>query len=856
MILRPSSLVRVRGLGASLLVGAVLCSAFPSFLGAQAVKSSAPARSVPAVGTPVSPPQAIEGLDARPVVPLEFSRAWLGKAKAVRQARAELDAEGRLDGASPEELAELGAALSGVLRVPVIPVVYGDVDVPFPEEVLADRLFGPIRGDTVSYSAYWDEVSGGLLQVEGEVLPWVRLRKPARHYLSKDDFGWASFGRVVEFREAVLRAADRMIDFSRFDNDGPDGIPNSGDDDGFVDFVAFLYVPKCTGDWREGAIWPHRGAMEPFETSSIGANGEPIRIADYVILPAVGQGSCEPLDIGVLAHETGHALGLPDLYGYDGSSQGIGAWGLMGTGSHSASYSPAHLSAWSKEQLGWVRVEWITGEEETLEIEPVVESRTVYRYDLPGDTREYLLFENRQRIGSDKALPGSGLLAWRIDPDLGELMGWNGGGPHAAVRLIQADERGALHRGGHADAGDPFPGESGRTTLEIEGAPPLRLSAIDERDGTIHAEVELGFSAPTLVGSPSQVRLAASAGDSIVSRVVTVRREGGAGYGWTPSVSASWLRATRLGDVLVLSAETAGLPPGEHTGAVELELPGEGTAGRIEVQLTVTAPGAPEIVAADIPWSWGLTARSGLLFQAGYSWDPLTLRPQPRLLHLRAGTDLARTLARIPAEALYAPVHGPDDDVYVLARVAEENLLYRVAPDGGSELVTRGLGTAPAYGAAALHDGSILVANWTGEVQRVLPDGAILPWSNFGRPIYQIAADHESTLYAASLDGNVLRLDTQGRVRILPTGFGRGRLVAITATPSGTVFAAERGGKGRIVRIERDGTTREIGRVPGAQFYGLAVDGNLLYAVDLGNRQLLRVSIDGPVTGEVAASEP
>lgn len=824
----------------------VLALAFPALAGAQMVRPS------PAVQGPLSPPTAIAGLDARPTPPLEFSRAWLGRAERVRQRRAELMAAGQLDGISPDSLAKLGAALAGTLRVPVIPVHYSDVSPPFSHKDLANHLFGAGSGDTVSYLSYWREVSGGLLTVDGMVAPWVRLSKPGSYYLPKERYGWASFGRRAEVWREALAEADRYLDFGQFDNDGPDGIPNSGDDDGYVDFVAILYATRCDGEWRDGSIWPHRGAMPPFETNDDAAGGGKIKITDYVILPVSEPGTCAPLDIGVLAHETGHALGLPDLYDYDGSSQGIGAWGLMGTGSQSAPHSPAHLSAWSKEQLGWVRVNWLKPEQSYLWLPPVVRDRTVYRYDLPGPSGRYLLFENRQHIGSDSELPGTGLLIWRIDPDRGELGGWNGSETRRAVALIQADGRDDLARGRPADAGDPFPGLKQRDTFEYPGPQPLRLTGIAERAQVITANLEVGFQTPTLVADGA-VHLTVLPGDTGVDRTVPIRREADAEGEWQPIASAGWLRVRREGESLVVTADASKLGPGVYTDTVRLVLEDqEGDAGRVEVELSVAEPGVAEVVASDVPWGWGLTMSAGRIYQASYGWDPLALRPRPRLLHLPDGGRQAETLARLPAEAVYAPVTGRNGGVYIVGRFRDDNLLYRVRPDGRAEMVATGLGTAPAYGTAALDDGSVLVAEWNGRIHRVAPDGSIQPWAEVGTNIYQIAVDGAGTLYAASYTGEVLRVEAGRGVKPIPTGFSRGRLVALTVTPDGEVFVGERGGLGRILRLRPDGTTEEVSRVEGAEFYGLAVEDRFLYALDLRHRQLLRVALGGaaPKSGE------
>lgn len=169
---------------------------------------------------------------------------------------------------------------------------------------------------------------------------------------------------------------------------------------------------------------------------------------------------------GVLCHEFGHLLGLPELYATGGVPQeGIGIWGLMGQGTWiGRGEMPPHPEAWSKAKLGWVDVELVehSGRYTLAPVERVPRVLKIWARG-PDVPEEYFLIENRQRLGADRGLPGRGLLVWHVDEGVrGFRTGENRVG-HKRLDLLQADGRDDLDRG-HArggnrgDAGDPWNG--------------------------------------------------------------------------------------------------------------------------------------------------------------------------------------------------------------------------------------------------------------------------------------------------------------------------------------------------------------------------------------------------------------
>lgn len=310
-------------------------------------------------------------------------------------------------------------------------------DGPLPR--FSEDLFDPeLEG---SFSHFFREMSGGKLEVEGDVIPKVYSSEgPAEDYISREP---DREGRYGEFNREVLREVDREVDFGLYDNDGPDGVPNSGDDDGFVDFlfVNVLGAPEEGFLYRKATGIGSLGLDDPFVTDDPGGPYGHILI---------GRGSTQRVwafsqAVGVMAHEYGHFLGLEDLYDTsflirphqppEEDGAGIGSWGLMGWGGTGwrGDDAPASMCAWSLEKLGWAEVLTIT-HDTTVTFEPVRLSRKIYKIPMTED--EYFLVEYRRARDSyyDRNIPADGLLIWHID-----LTGNNGNEFHKLVDLECAD---------------------------------------------------------------------------------------------------------------------------------------------------------------------------------------------------------------------------------------------------------------------------------------------------------------------------------------------------------------------------------------------------------------------------------
>ena len=164
--------------------------------------------------------------------------------------------------------------------IPVIPIAFRNAAPPFPANQYQDLLFTPNPvGRPYSLKTFYEQLSNGNVSIDGRVLDWVTADSNDTYYEDGCNgigvLGPCPSRPVSRFGELLLGTLDAVSRgsggttlWSQFDNDGPDGRPNSGDDDGVVDFVTFLQPDldgACPGSPH---IWAHRFVIRAWNGGS------------------------------------------------------------------------------------------------------------------------------------------------------------------------------------------------------------------------------------------------------------------------------------------------------------------------------------------------------------------------------------------------------------------------------------------------------------------------------------------------------------------------------------------------------------------------------------------------------------
>ncbi len=232
----------------------------------------------------------------------------------------------------------------------------------------------------------------------------------------------------------------------------------------------------------------------------------------FTIVPESEAHGYSPL--GVICHEYGHQLGLPDLYDIsdDGGRSTVGAWSLMdfpytgdltGGGTQDGS-NPPHLDPWCRKFLGFGSIQNVSG---SLTLAPSETNSNGFNQAAVFG-QEYFLMEYRLRAsgaGYDRGLPMSGgLVVWHIDDSVAlnsTVLANNtvntpsdNGFNRLGIDLVEADGESVNPWGGDIGLGDAFVDsqnvESSLTTLHSGRPSWLTIAGISGvGTGTLSAEV-------------------------------------------------------------------------------------------------------------------------------------------------------------------------------------------------------------------------------------------------------------------------------------------------------------------------------------------------------------------------------
>jgi len=291
----------------------------------------------------------------------------------------------------------------------IIRIEFNDFAFSNSASVWHSKIFGSSSGEL---NDYYNEISYGKFQfTEASETEGTLNDGIVTVQLNENHPGNSNVSFLTELNSAIA-IANNSINFATYDSNGNGAISK--------DELQIMFL-VAGGESATGAapgVWAHAWCMYGGNASAPTHDG--VRLMncyDGGGYSRFGEKHFNALSgsdasIGIIAHELGHAaLGLPDLYDTDGGSEGIGKFGLMGSGNWASKpgdtqpgQTPVHMIGWSKTQVGFVNPTIISSNTNNLNVEGTSSSAyTLYKVNT-GRSGEYFLFENREANGYDMGL--------------------------------------------------------------------------------------------------------------------------------------------------------------------------------------------------------------------------------------------------------------------------------------------------------------------------------------------------------------------------------------------------------------------------------------------------------------------
>ncbi|BBN81731.1 metalloprotease [Pseudoalteromonas sp. A25] len=255
-------------------------------------------------------------------------------------------------------------------------------------------------GNAQSVRGYFNSVSGGKLDYTNTVTAYYTAKRNKSYYT--DD----RYSSTVRSQELIKEALNWLEYTQGFDFSSLSVNANRQ-----IKGLNIFYAGNSDSSWSKG-LWPHMAALSP-RFCADGVCTDRYQITDMR----------DKLAIGTFVHESGHLItNWPDLYDYDGSSEGsVASFGVMGYGAigETNRFKPTPPVAHFRNLAGWDTV---------TELNPAINSNapsgilthtsgsnTSYKWTNPSNQNEAFYIEAIHRSGQNSEQEDEGLAIWHVD---------------------------------------------------------------------------------------------------------------------------------------------------------------------------------------------------------------------------------------------------------------------------------------------------------------------------------------------------------------------------------------------------------------------------------------------------------